>query len=126
MSRNSVLAAPASQQSTAGLGALLDRVVASVDWQSQVRYDTRERWFAPLAVDDLTDHVALEAWLLSWVPGQRTGLHDHGGSAGAFAVVRGVLSEATIQTPAGAAPRLRHQTFRAGQRRPFGPRHLHE
>ena len=32
-------------------------------------------------------------WLLSWLPGQGTGLHDHGGSAGAFAVVRGTLHE---------------------------------
>jgi hypothetical protein len=28
---------------------------------------------------------------LSWLPGQATGFHDHGGSAGAFAVVWGTL-----------------------------------
>lgn len=121
-----VITEPIFDRPAPGLGHLLQQVVAGVDWQSQVRYNASSRWFAPLAVDALVDGVALEAWLLSWLPGQRTGLHDHGGSAGAFAVVRGALSEATIQTPSAGAPRLHHQTYQAGQHRPFGPRHLHE
>src|SRR3712207_8332217 len=40
------------------------------------------------------DLARAQVWLLSWLPGQGTGLHDHGGSAGALAVVRGTLSEA--------------------------------
>ena len=122
----SLLAVPPLTRQALHPGELLRQVVAGVDWQSQVRYDANERWFTPLAVDDLVDGIAVEAWLLSWLPGQRTGLHDHGGSAGAFAVVRGALREDTVQTPAGAPPRLHHQTFQTGQRRPFGPRHLHE
>ena len=36
-----------------------------------------------------------EAWLLTWLPGQGTDWHDHGGSAGAFVVVQGALVEGT-------------------------------
>ena len=37
-----------------------------------------------------------EIWLLSWVPGQGTALHDHGLSAGAFAVAQGTLIERVV------------------------------
>ncbi|MGW5050307.1 cysteine dioxygenase [Actinokineospora sp. NPDC004072] len=52
------------------------------------RYDPQSRWWTRLA---LTEGV--ELWLLSWLPGQATPPHDHGGAAGSFTVVRGVLSE---------------------------------
>lgn len=55
---------------------------------SQVRFASPQRWWARLA---LTEEV--EVWLLSWLPGQRTEPHDHGGAAGAFSVVLGSLSE---------------------------------
>ena len=57
------------------------------------RFDPVARWYARLAITD--DH---EAWLLSWLPGQSTDLHDHGGSAGAFAVVSGTLTEYSVQS----------------------------
>ena len=44
-----------------------------------------------------------EAWLLTWLPGQSTGLHDHGGSAGAFTVLSGVVEESTLPPAAPAA-----------------------
>jgi predicted metal-dependent enzyme (double-stranded beta helix superfamily) len=93
-----------------------------VDWASQVRFDAEERWYAPLDVGEL----GAETWILSWLPGQRTGLHDHGGSAGAFAVVRGTLREDTVQRPAFAAPRLHQAHYETGRVRPFGSHHLHE
>jgi predicted metal-dependent enzyme (double-stranded beta helix superfamily) len=105
---------------------VLRLVVDRLDWQSQVRFAADQRWFKPIVVDGLADGVALEAWLLSWLPGQRTGLHDHGGSAGAFAVVRGALREDTVQRPAAGSPRLHHQSYTSGQVRPFGSHHLHE
>jgi hypothetical membrane protein len=37
-----------------------------------------------------------EVWVISWLPGQATGFHDHGGSAGAFAVVWGTLMECRV------------------------------
>jgi uncharacterized RmlC-like cupin family protein len=53
------------------------------------QYDQATRWWKRLA---LTEGV--ELWLLSWLPGQKTKPHDHGGAAGSFTVVRGALSEA--------------------------------
>lgn len=43
-----------------------------------------------------------DVWLLSWLPGHSTDLHDHGTSAAAFAVVSGELTEVRI-APDGAA-----------------------
>jgi len=57
-------------------------------WLSQVRYDVSQRWYRRLM---LTEQY--EVWLLSWLPGQQTGFHDHGPSAGAFAVALGQLRE---------------------------------
>ena len=68
------------------------------DWLSPVRYDLNRGWYQRLTCDD--DH---EVWLLSWLPGQRTGFHDHGESAGAFTVARGALRERTA--PGGARNR---------------------
>ena len=108
------------------LGSVLQRLVTEVDWASRVRYDVDRRWYGRLDVDASPDGVAVEAWLLSWWPGQRTGLHDHGGSAGAFAVLRGQLREDTVRAPAGSPPQLRGRTLRASEQRVFGPHHLHE
>ena len=68
-----------------------------------------------------------EAWLLTWLPGQSTGLHDHGGSTGAFVVVEGSLSEATLALPRRHQPAaLVHHALDAGRARSFGPHHVHE
>lgn len=50
--------------------------------------DPGARWHVRVHADDVVD-----VWLISWLPSQGTQLHDHGGSAGAFTVVRGVLTE---------------------------------
>ena len=34
-----------------------------------------------------------DMWVISWLPGQSTGFHDHGASSGAFVVATGVLEE---------------------------------
>lgn len=83
----------------AGLTQLVRSVAASPHrWAGLVRYRAGERWYQRL--EQTENH---ELWLLSWLPGQRTGFHDHFGSAGAFAVVRGELGEHTV--PAGRAVR---------------------
>ena len=46
------------------------------------------RWFTRLHADD-----ELDLWLISWVPGHTTELHDHGGSLGALTVLSGGLHE---------------------------------
>lgn len=47
-----------------------------------------ERWFARVHGDD-----DLDIWLISWVPGHSTELHDHGGSIGALTVLTGSFTE---------------------------------
>ena len=47
-----------------------------------------QRWFTRIHGDE-----ELDVWLISWVPGHPTELHDHGGSLGALTVVSGSLSE---------------------------------
>lgn len=79
------------------------------------RFDPDHRWYQRLDVAD--DH---EAWLLSWLPGQSTDLHDHGGSSGAFTILSGVLTE---QTPARGA--LADRGYGAGATRRFGAHHVH-
>ncbi|UEA32584.1 cysteine dioxygenase [Mycobacterium avium subsp. avium] len=46
------------------------------------------RWFTRIHGDE-----ELDVWLISWVPGHPTELHDHGGSLGALTVVSGSLNE---------------------------------
>ena len=64
-----------------------------------------------------------EVWLISWLPGQSTGFHDHGASAGAFGVVWGALDE-SVAPRRGGAPRSTRVT--AGDVRAFGPRYVHD
>ena len=87
------------------------------EWLSLVRYDLDQRWYQRLAWDDVH-----EVWLLSWLPGQRTGFHDHGDSSGAFTVARGALREriAPRQRPGPSVPVAR------GEVRSFGPRYVHD
>jgi hypothetical protein len=47
-----------------------------------------ERWFTRIHGDE-----ELDVWLISWVPGRATELHDHGGSLGALTVLSGSLNE---------------------------------
>ncbi|QLQ35554.1 cysteine dioxygenase [Micromonospora robiginosa] len=85
-------------------------------WPVPLRFDRSERWYARLHAD-----AAHEVWALSWLPGQGTDLHDHGGSSGAFLVVAGVLTEETV-----SGGRLRPHRLAAGAGRRFGARHVHQ
>jgi predicted metal-dependent enzyme (double-stranded beta helix superfamily) len=62
------------------------------------------------------------------VPGQGTDWHDHGGSAGAFATVRGTLTEEHARVRDGAPPVVlpSARTLSTGTLRPFGTRHIHK
>jgi predicted metal-dependent enzyme (double-stranded beta helix superfamily) len=73
------------------LTSLVRTVAASPElWQPLLRVPDAggQRWWARLSADDRAD-----VWLLSWLPGHATELHDHGPSAAAFSVVRGRLVE---------------------------------
>ena len=79
----------AARLSPARLGLLVQQVVAAEQtWRPIVRFTDERRWFRRLALAD--DY---EIWLLSWLPGQHTGFHDHGEARGAFAVAEGELRE---------------------------------
>ncbi len=90
------------------------------DWPLAPRFDPHRRWYHRLASEP-----DAEVWLLSWLPGQGTDLHDHGGSSGAFLVVTGELTERTVARPGGQS-RLVGSTLPAGQGRSFGPGHIHQ
>ncbi len=117
-----VLTAGPARPARLSLAALaeLTRSVASTDqaWQPLVRFSLEQRWFRRL---DCTEDY--EIWLLSWLPGQHTGFHDHGDASGAFAVAQGELSE-TLGAP--GACRLRRRTAVTGSVTRFGGRHLHD
>jgi predicted metal-dependent enzyme (double-stranded beta helix superfamily) len=102
------------------LAALAQAAASRHDWAAQVQYSQDERWYQRLEQGD--NH---EVWLLSWLPGQRTGFHDHCGSAGAFAVVHGGLREYSTAGARGTG--LPTGTdFVAGRVRSFGSAHVHE
>jgi predicted metal-dependent enzyme (double-stranded beta helix superfamily) len=101
------------------LARLVHAIVADPGhWAASVRFDPRERWYQRLA---LTGH--LEVWLLSWLPGQSTGFHDHGAAVGAFTVAQGELTERTV--PAGQATAVGRACV-PGRARPFGPEFVHD
>lgn len=81
-----------------------------------VRYVPEQRWWARLA---LTPGV--EVWLLSWLPGQGTRPHDHGGARGAFTVLSGRLTE-TYRYP---GRHIRAAARESGQSIGFGPSRAH-
>ena len=60
----------------------------SAAWSTPLGFDPAERWARLLYADDFHD-----LWVLTWLPGQGTDVHDHHASASAFTVVRGSLIE---------------------------------
>ncbi|MEU5656115.1 cysteine dioxygenase family protein [Streptomyces sp. NPDC047737] len=81
-------------------------------WAPLVRYDTTTRWYHRLRTGP-----GYEVWLLSWVPGQGSGRHDHGPSSGVLTVLEGELTEHTARGPL---------TLGAGAERVFAPGYVHE
>jgi predicted metal-dependent enzyme (double-stranded beta helix superfamily) len=87
-------------------------------WRHLLRYDPDARWST--LVEGTAEH---EVWLLSWLPGQATDLHDHGGATGAFSVVSGVLTERVVRATGRPAP---PHAVEPGQSRVFGPHYVHQ
>jgi quercetin dioxygenase-like cupin family protein len=86
-------------------------------WAHLLRYDPTDRFSA--LVESSQD---FEIWLLSWLPGQSTDLHDHDGAAGAFTVVNGELTERVVKPGRRDAV----HTVAVGQSRVFGPQYTHQ
>ncbi|WP_394431355.1 cysteine dioxygenase [Streptomyces sp. SGAir0957] len=93
----------------------LARAVAAdrAQWAHLVEYDATSRWYHRLRTGP-----GYEVWLLSWVPGQGSGMHDHGPSSGVLTLLQGELTE---RTEKGASRRLT-----AGAQRVFAPGYAHE
>jgi rhodanese-related sulfurtransferase len=70
------------------LANIVSAFASSDGWLDRVRLRAHGRWYERL-------HLGLDydIWVISWLPGQSTGFHDHGESSGAFAVATGVLEE---------------------------------
>ncbi|MGF1431325.1 cysteine dioxygenase [Kitasatospora sp. LaBMicrA B282] len=109
---------PAHPTTVADYARLVREIAADRDrWAPLVRYDALTRWYARLETGP-----GYEVWLLSWLPGQSSGLHDHGDSSGVMTVVQGELVERSLT---GDGERTR--TLRAtGQARVFSAGYLHE
>ncbi|WP_448615659.1 cysteine dioxygenase [Modestobacter sp. URMC 112] len=118
----------------AALAAAL--AASSGDWLHLVRHRPDSRWTHLLPGDEAAALVApalhadlagAQVWLLSWLPTQGTPLHDHGRSGGAFAVVRGTLTERVVAADRpGRAVREGTADLTAGRVRAFGSHYVHQ
>jgi predicted metal-dependent enzyme (double-stranded beta helix superfamily) len=116
----------------AGLAAALAAV--SQRWLSLVEYRPASRWTHLLPTRDAAslldpdlhaDLAGAQVWLLSWLPSQGTPLHDHGSSAGAFAVVRGTLTERMVAASTNGT-RDATSLLTGGRVRHFGSHYVHQ
>lgn len=89
---------------------------ATDELHQAARFDPLEPWRLRLAA---TDQV--EVWLQTWTPGQGTGPHGHGDSAGAYTVLLGQLT-ATWRSGRG---RSRQAVRVAGAGSSFDPGAIH-
>jgi mannose-6-phosphate isomerase-like protein (cupin superfamily) len=85
-------------------------------WEPLVRVDSEQRRFELIYEDDRMD-----AWVLSWMPGQGTGFHDHYASSVGLACVMGTVKEDWLRF---GAPEVEFQ-LRSGDTRRGGPGYIH-
>ncbi|MFC6093867.1 cysteine dioxygenase [Saccharothrix lopnurensis] len=109
------IALPQSHGALHPVRIALDTAARRERWSHLLRYDPDTR-FAAL-VERTRDQ---EVWLMSWLPGQHTDLHDHGLTTGAFTLVSGSLTEVVA-----VGPRQNLHHLAAGQSRVFGPDYVH-
>ena len=98
----------------AGIGAgtlapgELRRLVASLAaradlWEPLVILDPLRRRYRLLYEDP-----RLDVWVLSWMPGQKTGFHDHGNSSVALTALQGTVLEQQIRLGTASIERELH------------------
>lgn len=98
------------------LGTIVARFASAGQlWRAHVRHDPAARRYVRLAWTP--DY---EVWLICWGHGHEIDLHDHGGSAGAFIVTEGALSEDYLDRGV-----VRHRRCGRGVVRSFSVNHLH-
>ena len=129
------LVAAAATRPTGSAALAVALAVRADLWEPRVGFREESRWTALLEPDDVRPYLdpSLHAelddaqiWLLTWLPGQGTPLHDHGSSAGAFAVARGTLTERVVATGGPGRPRGTERDLPAGRVRFFGPHYVHQ
>ena len=116
--------APAHPVTVAGFAGLARTIAADrPSWEPLVRYDATTRWYHRLRTGP-----GYEVWLLSWLPGQGSGPHDHGPSSGVLTVLDGELNEHSRGTGVHRAESARHtsRALGAGAQRVFAPGYVHE
>ncbi|MGK7232734.1 cysteine dioxygenase [Streptomyces hygroscopicus] len=106
---------PAHPSTVSAFAGLARAIAADRDsWAPLVQYDATSRWYHRLRTGP-----GYEVWLLSWVPGQGSGAHDHGRSSGVLTVLQGALTE---RVGARGVP----HRLRAGAQRVFAPGYVHD
>jgi rhodanese-related sulfurtransferase len=95
------------------LANIVSLFASSHGWTDKVRLRAEGRWYERLYQDPDYD-----IWVISWLPGQSTGFHDHGASSGAFVVATGILEE--------HRPGERSHVLHPGKPRAFGPDYTHD
>jgi rhodanese-related sulfurtransferase len=96
------------------LANIVSLFASSDGWLDRVRLRAEHRWYERLYQGP--DH---DIWVISWMPGQSTGFHDHGESSGAFVVAIGILEE---HRPGDDQPLV----IPPGKSRAFGPDYMHD
>ncbi|MGA2421498.1 MAG: rhodanese-like domain-containing protein [Candidatus Acidiferrum sp.] len=95
------------------LANIVSLFASSDGWIDKVRLRAEQRWY-----ERLYHGPDYDVWVISWLPGQSTGFHDHGGSSGAFVVATGILEE--------HRPTERMRVIHPGKPRAFGPDYAHD
>lgn len=85
--------------STRELATLVTGIVARPElWKPLVVTDAQRRRYRLMYDDERID-----VWVLSWMPGQGTGFHDHDQSGVGLACADGVVSERQMKLPSGVS-----------------------
>jgi rhodanese-related sulfurtransferase/mannose-6-phosphate isomerase-like protein (cupin superfamily) len=95
------------------LANIVSLFASSDGWMDRVRLRAEQRWY-----ERLHHGPDYDIWVISWLPGQSTGFHDHGASSGAFVVATGILEE--------HRPGERTWVIHPGKPRAFGPDYAHD
>jgi rhodanese-related sulfurtransferase len=95
------------------LANIVSLFASSDGWMNKVRLRSERRWY-----ERLYHGPDYDIWVISWLPGQATGFHDHGVSSGAFIVATGTLEE--------HRPGEETHAMHPGKPRAFGPNYAHD
>jgi hypothetical protein len=97
----------------AELARIVEMVAAFGEWIGRARMSADRRWY-----ERMYHGPDYDLCVISWLPGQSTGFHDHGASSGAFIVATGVLEE--------LRPNRRTYLTSRGKPRSFGQNYAHD